>query len=212
MSIAHLRKEYRQSELRRADLDPDPLRQFEKWLQIALQVGVPEPSAMALATADKQGRPSVRMVLLKGVDVRGFSFFTHYDSPKGRDLTQNPQAALVIYWAELERQIRVSGKVRQLDQAESAAYFNSRPKGSRLAAWVSPQSQVMPNRHVLEERFDQLRDQFPGENIPVPPTWGGYLLQPQELEFWQGRPNRLHDRFRYTRLSDQDWRIERLAP
>ena len=212
MSIAALRKEYRQAELRREQLNPDPLRQFQKWFQDALDRQLPEPSAMALATADLAGRPSVRVVLLKGADHHGFSFFTNYESRKGKELEANPQAAVVFYWAELERQVRLVGSVTKLSREVSEAYFGSRPKGSRLAAWASKQSQPVSDRNALEREFDRLAEQYPDDEVPLPPIWGGYLLQPAEFEFWQGRPDRLHDRFRYTRQPDETWMIERLSP
>jgi pyridoxamine 5'-phosphate oxidase len=179
-----------------------------------LLTGAPPPdvSAMALATATIDGTPSVRMVLLKGVDNRGFIFFTNYDSRKGRELAENPKAALVFYWAELERQISVTGEVTKLPVAESESYFRSRPKGSRLGAWASPQSRVVASREDLEKNWDELERRYPTNEIPCPPYWGGYVLSPQRIEFWQGGPNRLHDRFCYVRQPDNTWKIERLAP
>ena len=212
MLMADLRKEYRRAELHRRDLEDDPIRQFQKWFQDAVDAQLAEPSAMALATADKQGRPSVRMVLLKGCDERGFRFFTQYESRKGMELEENPQAGLAMYWPALERQVRAAGRVSRLSQEESEAYFRSRPKGSRLAAWVLPPSKAVASRQVLDEDFARLLQQYPGEDVPRPLNWGGYLLAPAEIEFWQGRPNRLHDRFRYAHSSDHGWRIERLAP
>ncbi len=211
MSLAELRKEYRQAELHRKDLDPDPIRQFDHWFRQAVEAQLLEPSAMALATADLHGRPSVRIVLLKGADSRGFSFFTNYESRKGLELAENPWAALVVYWAELERQVRATGEVTILDLAESTAYFASRPHGSQISTWVSQQSKVVANRRVLEEKFSQISERYPSE-VPLPPFWGGYILRPAEIEFGQGRPNRLHDRFRYARQADGQWLIERLAP
>ena len=167
---------------------------------------------MMMATANKDGRPAARMVLLKGVDERGFIFFSQYESPKGRDLEENPQAALVFYWSELERQVCVSGVVRKVPREESEAYFKTRPKGSRLAAWVSRQSEIVSNREVLEKKFSQLATQYANGQVPLPPYWGGYVLSPTRFEFWQGRPSRLHDRFLYTKQSDGRWLIERLAP
>ncbi len=210
--MADLRKEYERAELHRGDLEEHPIRQFEKWFNQSLDAQVFEPSAAALATADRRGRPSVRFVLLKGVDERGFRFYTNYDSQKGRELAENPRAALAIYWAPLERQVRVRGQVTKLAREEAEIYFRSRPKGSRLATWASRQSQVIASRQILEDEFARLQNRYPGEEVPMPPYWGGYLLMPIEIEFWQGRSNRLHDRFRYTRQPDQTWRIERLAP
>jgi pyridoxamine 5'-phosphate oxidase len=212
MSIADLRKEYCLAGLTETELDPDPIQQFQKWFDQALKGGLAEPNAMTLATADKLGRPSARVVLLKGVDERGFSFFTNYESRKGRELAENPQAALAFYWAALERQVCVSGSVSQLPRAESEAYFKIRPRGSRLAAWASKQSQVIRSRAELEERMRQFDTQHLGEEVPLPPFWGGYVLSPVWVEFWQGRPNRLHDRFVYTKQPDNQWRIDRLSP
>ena len=235
MSIADVRREYNLSGLRRADLDADPIGQFKKWFDQAsgerasgrlrkfcinvykkvLLASGAEPmdlTAMTLATADKQGRPSARIVLLKGVDQRGFVFYTNYDSRKGQELAGNPQAALVFYWSEQEREVSVAGEATKLPEAESDAYFKSRPRGSRLGAWASQQSAVVPDRAALEAKLKQLEAQYAGQEIPRPPHWGGYVLRPTRNEFWQGRPNRLHDRFRYTRQPDQTWRIERLSP
>jgi pyridoxamine 5'-phosphate oxidase len=211
-SIADLRREYTLAGLRRADLDADPIIQFEKWLQQALAANLTEPTAMTLATADREGRPSARIVLLKGVDGRGFTFFTNYESRKGGELTENPNAALVLFWVELERQVCIAGTVSKVSREESAKYFNSRPKGSRLAAWVSSQSEAIANREVLETRANELQAKYPGEEVPLPPYWGGYCLAPTRIEFWQGRPNRLHDRFQYLRQPDGQWKIERLSP
>ncbi|HEY2953043.1 MAG TPA: pyridoxamine 5'-phosphate oxidase [Verrucomicrobiae bacterium] len=211
-SLAHLRKEYTLTGLRRADLNPDPLAQFRKWLQQAVDADVPEPSAMTLATVDAEGQPSARIVLLKGLDERGFSFFTNYESRKGRELAANPRASLLFLWKELERQVGIRGLVSKLSRKESATYFKTRPRGSRLGAWASKQSQVIASRAMLEDKLRELERKFPGEDVPLPPYWGGYILAPAEIEFWQGRPNRLHDRFLYTRASDQGWKIERLSP
>ena len=173
---------------------------------------MPDVNAMTLATADKEGRPSARVVLLKGVDERGFIFFTNYDSRKGNELAENPQAALVFYWSDLERQVCVAGDVTRLPEAESEAYFKSRPRGSRIGAWASRQSEVVRDRTELEQKWQELEVQYPGEQVPKPPIWGGYILAPTRIEFWQGRPNRLHDRFRYSRQADKSWKIERLSP
>jgi len=211
MSLADLRRSYTLAGLRRVELDADPIQQFQKWLQQALDAQLLEPTAMTLATADQNGRPSARIVLLKGLDERGFIFFTNYESRKGRELAENPNASLVFYWAELERQVRVSGTASRISREESENYFKSRPRGHRLGAWVSTQSDVITNRAVLEERLKQLEAKYPGD-VPLPPYWGGYVLSPVEIEFWQGRPNRLHDRFRYGKQADATWLIERLAP
>lgn len=212
MSLADLRKNYTRAGLRRADLNPDPIFQFNRWMQEALNSQLLEPTAMTLATADRAGRPSGRIVLLKGVDDRGFLFFTNYESRKGRDLKENPHAALVLYWAELERQVRITGKVTQATFEESGTYFKSRPRGHKLSAWVSNQSEVIANREILEKRLATTDAQYPGEDVPMPSYWGGYVLAPDGIEFWQGRPDRLHDRFRYSRQPEGKWLIERLAP
>ena len=235
MSIADFRREYSLGELRREDLEADPIAQFRKWFDQAtgarasgrlrqfvirlykslLLISGAEPmdiNAMILATADKQGRPSARVVLLKGVDERGFIFYTNFESRKGQELAENPQAALVFYWAGQERQANVAGEVRKLPQAESEAYFRSRPRGARLAAWASHQGESLSDRAVLEARWKEYAARYPGPEVPMPPYWGGYVLAPTRIEFWQGRPNRLHDRFRYTRQPDESWLIERLAP
>jgi pyridoxamine 5'-phosphate oxidase len=211
MSIADLRKDYTLAGLRRVELDVNPIQQFQKWFRQALDAQLPEPTAMTLATADQKGRPSARIVLLKGLDERGFIFFTNYESRKGRELAENPNASLVFYWAELERQVRVSGTAGRISREESENYFKSRPRGHRLGAWVSTQSEVISNRAVLETRLEEFEQKYPGD-VPLPPYWGGYVLSPVEIEFWQGRPNRLHDRFRYARRPDDTWLLERLAP
>jgi pyridoxamine 5'-phosphate oxidase len=212
MSIADLRTEYRRGELTEATADSDPLRQFSAWLAQAVAAELPEPHAMTLATSTPQGRPSARVVLLRGLDERGFAFFTNYDSRKGHELEANPLAALVFYWAALERQVRVEGQVCRASAEESDAYFRGRPEGSKLGAWASRQSAVIAGRAVLEEQMRQLQERYPDGNIPRPPNWGGYRLRPEVIEFWQGRPSRLHDRLRYTRIDDGHWRIERLSP
>ncbi len=212
MSLADLRKDYTLTGLRRADLDPDPITQFQKWLQQALHATLPEPTAMTLATADNAGQPSARIVLLKGVDERGFLFFTNYESRKGRELAENPHAALALHWPELERQVRVTGRVTRVSREESENYFKARPRGHRLGSWVSHQSQAVANRAVLEEKLKPLEAKYPGDDIPLPPYWGGYVLSPVEIEFWQGRTNRLHDRFHYARQPRGGWLIERLSP
>jgi pyridoxamine 5'-phosphate oxidase len=195
-----------------ADVDPDPMVQFGRWFDDAEAADLVEPSAMTLATATAEGVPSARMVLLRGVDQRGFVFYTNYESRKAAELAANPRAALVFWWGELQRQIRVEGPVERTSQQESAAYFRTRPLGSRLSAWASPQSRVIPGRAVLDERVAELAAGHPDGDIPLPPFWGGYRLVPEVVELWQGRPNRLHDRLRYTRSADGRWRIERLAP
>jgi pyridoxamine 5'-phosphate oxidase len=210
--IADLRKDYRLSALSEAGVVADPLEQFQRWLQEAVTAELPEPNAMVLATSDRYGRPSARVVLLKGLAAGSFVFFTHYRSAKGRQLSENPLAALVFLWHELERQVRVEGSVSPVSSEESLAYFRSRPRASQLGALASNQSQVVASRQVLEERFAELERRHKGGDIPLPEHWGGYCLTPIMLEFWQGRPNRLHDRLRYALQVDGSWLIERLEP
>jgi pyridoxamine 5'-phosphate oxidase len=209
-SLAHLRKDYALKTLDEKDVDRDPLKQFGVWMVEAIHAQVPEPTAMTLSTADARGRPSGRIVLLKGVDPRGFVFFTNYDSRKGRDLAANPGAALTFLWKELERQVRIEGAVERVGADESTTYYDSRPLGSRIGAWASPQSEAIENRTWLEERWARLAKEH-GEQPTRPPNWGGYRLLPDHLEFWQGRMSRLHDRIAYTR-DGPGWRIQRLAP
>lgn len=212
MNIADLRREYHLASLSENDVDPNPLRQFGQWLEEALRAELPEPTAMTLATVDAEGRPSARIVLLKGVD-SGFLFYTNYRSRKGRDLDVRTDAALLFHWVELERQVRIEGTVERLAGPASDAYFASRPRLSRLGAWASPQSAVIESRDWLEHSVAAQSERFAaaGEAIPRPPHWGGYRLMPLFMEFWQGRSSRLHDRLRYCR-SGKTWRIERLAP
>jgi pyridoxamine 5'-phosphate oxidase len=211
MTLAELRREYTLAGLRRADLDADPISQFQKWFAQAMQAEIVEPNAMTLATVAADRRPSTRIVLLKSVDQRGLSFFTNYESRKGRELAENPKASLTFFWAGLERQVSVGGTVSKLSREESEAYFAVRPLGSQRGAWVSKQSTVVANREYLEKRLAEVEAEF-GENVPMPPYWGGYVLSPSSMEFWQGRPNRLHDRFRYKRQDSGVWAIERLSP
>jgi pyridoxamine 5'-phosphate oxidase len=193
------------------DLDPDPLRQFERWFAEARDAGLAAPEAMALATATLDGRPSARMVLLKSADERGFGFYTNYESRKGGELDANPHAALLFHWQPLGRQVRVEGRVDRIPAEESEAYFGTRPLGSRLAAWASPQSRRLTSRDELERLYADIETRFPGDEVPLPPHWGGFRLEPDAYEFWQHADNRLHDRVRYER-GDGVWRRERLAP
>jgi pyridoxamine 5'-phosphate oxidase len=212
MSLSDLRREYSLAGLKESDLDPNPFKQFDTWFQQALAAGLPEPNAMTLATATLDGKPSARIVLLKGFDERGFVFFTNYESQKGRELSANPQAALVCYWIELERQVRINGRASCVSVTESEEYFRTRPLGSQLGAWASQQSEVVNGRETLEDRLEQLTQEYQSKPIPLPPNWGGYRVAPDMLEFWQGRPNRLHDRLRYTLQRGNQWLIERLSP
>lgn len=210
--LTGLRHEYDARGLRRADLHSDPFKQFGAWFAAALAADIRDVNAMTLATATPDGKPSVRIVLLKAFDDRGFTFFTNYDSEKGKQLEANPHAALNFFWPKIERQIRISGTVERTSREDSAAYFHSRPPGSRLGAWVSKQSEVIDSRQILDARLEQMEERFADGEIPLPPHWGGYRLKPDQIEFWQGRPNRLHDRFRYSRQADGVWQIDRLAP
>ncbi len=212
MDVSDVRRDYGLAGLSEADLDADPIVQFRSWLATALAEDPLDPTAMVLATVDREGRPSARVVLLKGIDERGFVFYTNYRSRKGRELDENPRAALVFFWPALDRQVRVEGDVERTSREESEAYFASRPLGSRLGAWASEQSEVLAGRGELEERLRELEERFAAGDVPLPEFWGGYRLRPGLVEFWQGRPSRLHDRFRYTRLPEDGWRIERLSP
>jgi pyridoxamine 5'-phosphate oxidase len=194
------------------DLDPDPIALFGRWLDEARAAGIALPEAFALATADTSGQPSVRHVLLRGLDERGFVFFTNYDSRKGRDLAENPRAALAFYWRELERQVCVRGTVERTGREESEAYFGTRPREARLGAWASRQSEVVGSREELDAQYREMEERFREGEVPLPSHWGGYRVTPEAVEFWKGREHRLHDRFRYTRRSDASWTIERLFP
>lgn len=234
MAIADIRREYRISGLDAKDLGADPILEFQRWFDHATQsqtgtrwrkIGIAlyklwqallghssaDVNAMTLATVDASGQPSTRTVLLKGVDSRGFIFFTNYDSRKGNELGSNPRAALTFFWPELERQICVAGAVEKLSREESEVYFKSRPRGSQIGAWASHQSQPVADRAALEKIWQTIAAKFPNE-IPLPPNWGGFVLRPTRIEFWQGRPSRLHDRFSYSTQSDGSWRLERLSP
>lgn len=208
-----MRQDYRSRELDIADVTADPIDQFRNWFSEALQAELREPNAMTLATANAAGRPTARILLVKGFDEKGFVFYSNYESQKGQDLAENPLAAMVFCWLELERQVRIEGRVERLSREDSRRYFVSRPKGSQIGAWASAQSEVIANRSVLEERQAALEAQYQAaETLPIPPHWGGYVLIPDKMEFWQGRSSRLHDRICYRREAAGNWRIDRLAP
>jgi pyridoxamine 5'-phosphate oxidase len=211
LNVHDLRKEYTRTGLTESGAGADPVEQFRKWFEDALAADLHEPNAMTLATATPGGRPSARIVLLKGFDERGFVFYTNYDGRKARELEDNPYCALVFYWGELERQVRVEGRASCIPNEESDAYFDSRPRGSRLGAWVSEQSRTIESREALEDQLRELEERYEGAEIPRPPFWGGYRVEPDSVEFWQGRENRLHDRLIYRR-SERGWKIERLQP
>ena len=212
MDVAGLRKEYTSTGLMEADAHPDPIEQFRRWFDEALAANLYEPNAMTLATATREGRLSARVVLLKGFDERGFVFYTNYEGRKARELEENPCCALVFYWGELERQVRIEGRAERVSEEESDAYYESRPRGSQLGAWVSEQSRPVEDREALEERLRGLEAEYEGSEVPRPPFWGGYRVEPEKIEFWQGRENRLHDRLLYCRQDGGGWRVERLQP
>ena len=211
LDIAALREDYVSRGLRRADLEADPIKQFTSWFSEAAAMEIRDVNAMSLATATLAGTPDVRIVLLKGASEEGFVFYTNYASEKGRQIGNNPSVALCLFWVQLERQIRINGRAHKLSTEESETYFHSRPLGSQLGAWASQQSEVIANREALEAELAKVTQKFAGQTVPLPPSWGGYCVIPETIEFWQGRGDRLHDRFRYTR-ADGGWRIERLSP
>ena len=210
--VADMRRDYKLSCLDRSDLAADPTEQFDKWFQEAISAGIADPTAMILATTGDDNRPAARTVLLKGVDSRGFVFFTNYQSRKGQQLTENPYASLLFAWTSLERQIEIRGTVSRVGRDETEDYFYSRPIGNQIGAWASAQSSVIESRAALEKRVTVLMEKYRGQTVPVPPFWGGFRVAPDSIEFWQGRPSRLHDRLLYTRDDKGPWRIERLSP
>jgi pyridoxamine 5'-phosphate oxidase len=212
VQLAEIRKEYRRNRLVKEEVAENAMQQFERWWQDAMKSEIEEVNAMTLATASSDGLPAARTVLLKGYHVDGFRFFTNYESFKGRQLMENPRACLVFFWKELERQIRITGLVEKLSKEESEDYFKSRPEGSQIGAWASPQSEVIESSEWLAKRANEMEAQFAEKAIPRPPHWGGYVVRPVTIEFWQGRPNRLHDRLLYTLQENGNWTIERLAP
>jgi len=212
LAAADMRRDYRAAKLDREDLEEDVFAQFRKWFQEAVDADLLEPNAMSLATAGSDGRVSVRTVLLKAFDERGFVFFSNYNSRKAEQIAENAHAGLLFPWLPMERQVCISGTVEKISTAESLRYFASRPFGSRLGAWVSQQSRVIPSRKFLEMKFEEMKSKFASGEVPLPEAWGGYRVVPETIEFWQGSPNRLHDRFLYTRQTDGSWNIERLSP
>jgi pyridoxamine 5'-phosphate oxidase len=211
-SIADLRKDYTLENLNEEEIDKNPFIQFKVWFNQSVAAQLPEPNAMTLATCTPDGKPSARMVLLKDIDEQGFVLFTNYKSQKGQEISVNPHAALVFWWAELERQVRIVGTVEKISSAQSDSYFEVRPPFSRLGAWASNQSEVISSRDVLEAQLIEFQRQYENQEVPRPPHWGGFRVIPQEIEFWQGRSSRLHDRLRYTLVDNGSWKIERLSP
>lgn len=212
MDLAALREEYTRDGLSRKNLDADPFRQFELWFQQALNSEAATPNAMSLATVSPDGQPSQRTVLLKYFDAQGLVFFTNYESRKAREIVGNPKVSLLFYWPELERQVHITGSAERISAGESLKYFMSRPRGSQIGAWVSNQSSVIGSRQLLMAKFEELKSKFQNNEVPLPSFWGGYRVAPNSFEFWQGRPNRLHDRFLYSRQAGGGWGLERLAP
>lgn len=211
-SISNMRIDYPDGQFDHSNVNPDPFKQFANWLQAAMDAGHIEPNAMTLATATLDGRPSARIVLLKGLDDQGFVFFTNYHSRKGQEIALNPHVALVFYWDRQSRQVRIEGTIQKTSEAESDAYFATRPRDSQIGAWASQQSKMVENRTVLEAEMSAAEERFKGNPIPRPDNWGGYRVTPHTIEFWQGRPSRLHDRLRYTKQPDGTWQIDRLSP
>jgi pyridoxamine 5'-phosphate oxidase len=211
LNLADLRRDYTKNGLLETDVNPDPFRQFSAWFDQATKSGILEPNAMSHATVSPDGQPSIRIVLLKGVDEHGFIFFTNYESRKGRDMEMNPKSSLLFFWGELERQVRIEGVIEKISKASSKAYFDSRPEGSRIGAWSSNQSEIVDSRDTLEQRFEENKKLYAGKDIPMPDYWGGYRLVPSMIEFWQGRGSRMHDRIRYRQI-DAHWNIDRLSP
>lgn len=211
-SIAELRKVYQLKSLEEKEVSEDPLKQFESWWQDAINAGAEEPNAMTLATCSGSGKPSARIVLLKGISGKGFIFFTNYRSRKAQEINENSLVALVFFWKELERQIRIEGKVKKVSGKESDEYFSIRPRASQLGAWSSPQSSVIESADFLQENMKKFQDQFHSKEVPRPDFWGGYLVEPDRIEFWQGRPGRLHDRLQYSIEKNGAWKLQRLAP
>ena len=210
--IENLRRDYLGEELEEATVNRDPIKQFEKWLEAAIKAELPDPHAMAVATAASSGRPSARVVLLRGFDHTGFSFYTNYQSRKGTDIFENPYAAAVFFWHELDRQVRIEGTIKKSSDTDSDKYFQSRPRENQIAAWASNQSEVIANRAELEKRFSGFERKFKNQTVPRPDNWGGFKIEPERFEFWQGRPGRLHDRIQYTLNERGIWEICRLAP
>lgn len=211
MNLADLRKDYAKAELNETDIDPNPITQFKFWFEQAIKAEIPEPNAMSIATVSSDGKPSNRIVLLKGYDESGFVFFTNYESRKGREITENPNVSLLFFWPELERQIRIEGTAEKISTTDSMKYFFSRPVASQLGAWASAQSAIIEGRNILEKKMNELKEKFRGKEIPFPHFWGGFKIKPVAIEFWQGRRSRLHDRIQYVK-EGASWRIQRLSP